>query len=58
MVLAGLGWLAFLSPPVQQHLSLLIEGLGVLAEASLMLWLLVMGVDVERWREQAGTGRR
>jgi hypothetical protein len=58
MVLAGVGWLAFLSPPVQQHLSLLIEGLGVVAEASLMLWLLVKGVDVERWREQTGTGRR
>ena len=57
MVLAGLGWLGYLSPPIQQHLSLVIDGLGVLAEASLMLWLLVVGVDVERWREQAGSGR-
>ena len=58
MVLAGLGWLAFLSSFVQQHLARLIEGLGVLAEASLMLWLLVVGVDEERWREQAGSGGR
>jgi hypothetical protein len=36
----------------------LIEGLGVLAEASLMLWLLVMGVNEGRWRAQAGSGGR
>jgi hypothetical protein len=57
MVLAGMGWLGYLWPPVQQHLALVIEGLGVLAEASLMLWLLVKGVDKERWVEQAGSGR-
>jgi hypothetical protein len=27
---------------------------GILGEGALTLWLLVMGVDVERWREQAG----
>ena len=53
MALAGLGWLAFLSPPIAKHLSLYIEILGVLAEVSLMLWLLVMGVNVTRWKEQA-----
>jgi hypothetical protein len=58
MVLAGVGWLGYLSPAVQQHLALVIDGLGVVAEASLMLWLLVKGVDEERWREQAGAGRR
>ena len=52
MALAGLGWLAYLSPPVQQHLGLVIDGLGVLAEASLMLWLLVVGVDKEKWVER------
>jgi hypothetical protein len=53
MVLAGLGWLAFLSPPIARHLSVPIEGIGILAEASLMLWLLVKGVNEERWKEQA-----
>jgi hypothetical protein len=53
MVLAGLGWLAFLSPPVARHLSVPIEGVGVLAEASLMLWLLVKGVNEQRWKQQA-----
>ena len=54
MMLAGLGWLAFLSPPLAKHLSLYIEILGIVAEGLLMLWLLVKGVNVERWREQAG----
>ena len=53
MMLAGLGWLAFLSPPIANHLSLYIEILGVVAEASLMFWLLVKGVNVPRWKEQA-----
>jgi Domain of unknown function (DUF4386) len=53
MALAGVGWLAFLSPHLAHSLSLCIEGLGILAEASLMLWLLVMGVNVRRWKEQA-----
>jgi hypothetical protein len=53
MVLSGLGWLAFLFPAVERHLSIYIEGIGILAEASLMLWLLVMGVNVQRWKQQA-----
>src|ERR1700683_3456510 len=54
MALAGLGWLAFLSPPFANHLSPYNLILGVLAELSLCLWLLVMGVNVQRWKEQAG----
>jgi len=54
MVLAGIAWLAFLSPPVEKHFSVYIEALGILAEASLMLWLIVMGVNVPHWNEQAG----
>jgi hypothetical protein len=53
MALAGLGWLAFLSPIVAHSLSIYIEVLGIFAEASLMLWLIVMGVNVQRWNEQA-----
>jgi hypothetical protein len=54
MLLAGVGWLAYLSPVVAHAFSHWIEGLGILAEASLMLWLLVKGVDERRWQEQAG----
>jgi len=52
MALAGLGWLIFLSP-VASHLSTGLKVLGILAEASLMLWLLVKGVNEQRWKEQA-----
>ncbi|HLY70713.1 MAG TPA: DUF4386 domain-containing protein [Puia sp.] len=51
MVLAGLGWLFFLSPLVK-FLSTYIEVLGVLGEGLLMLWLIVMGVNVQQWNKQ------
>jgi hypothetical protein len=54
MVFAGLGWLAYLIPAVPHYLSLAIMVLGFLAELALCLWLLVMGVNVEGWKQQAG----
>jgi hypothetical protein len=54
MALAGLGWLAFLLPAVPNYLSMAIKIFGFLAELSLCLWLLVRGVNVERWTQQAG----
>jgi hypothetical protein len=53
MAFAGLGWLTFLSPPLANHLSPYILVLGFVAELALMLWLLVMGVNVQRWKERA-----
>ena len=53
IALAGAGWLTFLSPPVVRHLSAELEILGFVAEASLMLWLLVRGVDGQRWTQAA-----
>jgi hypothetical protein len=53
MALAGLGWVTFLSPPLANHLSPYNLVLGLLAELLLMLWLLVKGVNVQRWKEQA-----
>ncbi len=53
MVLAGLGWLLFLIPAVAKHFGTGIEVLGVLAEGSLMLWLLAMGVNAQKWQKQA-----
>ncbi|MGA8231518.1 MAG: DUF4386 domain-containing protein, partial [Candidatus Acidiferrales bacterium] len=40
MALSGLGWLTFLSPSLANYLLAYIEILGIIAEASLMLWLL------------------
>jgi len=53
MVLAGLCWLVFLSPTLTNYLSPYNLALGLLGEGSLSLWLLVMGVNVQRWKEQA-----
>ena len=57
MVCAGLGWLTFslanlLSPPLARYLVPYIMAPGMLGEASLTLWLLVVGVNVQRWIEQ------
>ena len=53
MAFAGLGWLIFLTPLANQ-LSTYLKVLGFLAELSLMLWLIVKGVNVQQWKEQAG----
>jgi hypothetical protein len=52
MAITGLGWLTFLWPPLTAYLSpyILIVGIG---EVSLTLWLLVAGVNAERWKQQA-----
>jgi hypothetical protein len=53
MAFAGLGWLGFLSPTLIHFLSPYNLALGLLGEGFLSLWLLVMGVNVQRWKEQA-----
>jgi hypothetical protein len=58
MALSGLSWLTVLSPELLKHMSTYIEIIGVVAEGSLMLWLLVMGVNVQRWNEQAAMIQR
>jgi len=57
MALAGLGWLTFLSP-LGPRLTMYIEVLGVVAEAALMLWLLIFGVNLRRWTERATAADR
>jgi hypothetical protein len=48
VTLAGLGWLTFLAPALTARALPFVEILGVVAEAALMLWLLVVGVDRPR----------
>ncbi len=52
-VLAGFGWLTFLSPPLGYRLFPYVAALGLLAAAPQILWLLVFGVNEQRWKEQA-----
>jgi hypothetical protein len=54
MVPAGLGWLTFLWPQLVIQLSPYLLLPGLVGEGTPMLWLLVMGVDLQQWREQAG----
>src|SRR5216683_3351172 len=52
-VLGGLGWLSFLYPPLGYRLFPYIAAFGILGAALLMMWLLVFGVNEQRWTEQA-----
>jgi hypothetical protein len=49
----GLGWLTFLYPPLADYLYPYILALGLLGAVSKVLWLLVFGVNEQRWKEQA-----
>ena len=57
MAFAGLGWLTYLSNPLVNYLSPYNLACGLLGEASGFLWLLVMGVNAQRWKEQASAAR-
>jgi hypothetical protein len=54
MAIGGLGWLTFLSSPLANYLSPFNLAPGMIGEGLLTLWLLVFGVNVQRWKEQAG----
>jgi uncharacterized protein DUF4386 len=56
MVFAGLGWLTFLSPSFAGSLSPYVFVPGIIGEGALTLWLLVKGVNEQRWRSQLGEG--
>lgn len=53
MGIGGLGWLTFLWTPLASYLSTFIFAPGILGEGALTLWLLVVGVNEQRWKERA-----
>ena len=53
LAIDGVGWMLYLVTPLANHLFPLIAVASGLAEIPLMLWLLVMGVNNQRWNEQA-----
>ena len=55
MVLAGLSYVLFLSPPLVGSLQPYILIFPAVGQISLTLWLLAIGVNIQRWKEQAGT---
>jgi len=52
---AGVGYATYLWPPLANYLYPYNLALGV-GELALGFWLLVFGVNVERWKEQASLG--
>ena len=53
MAFGGLGWLTFLSTDLANYLSPYNLAPGILGEGALTVWLLVKGVNAQRWKEQA-----
>jgi hypothetical protein len=51
----GLSWLTFLLPSLASYLTPYNMACGLIGEASVFLWLLVRGVNTQRWGKQAGT---
>lgn len=57
LMVAGVGWLTFLWPPLATALSSFVLPFGGLAEIVLMLWLLLKSMNVSRWEEKARAGQ-
>jgi hypothetical protein len=53
MAFGGLGWLTFLAPSFARYLYPYNLAPGLFGEGSLTLWLLVIGVNGQRWKLQA-----
>src|SRR6266516_139900 len=53
VVLSGFSYLTLLSPPLANYLSPYYLAPDALGEPLLILWLLIVGVNAQRWKEQA-----
>ncbi len=54
LMLDGLGWMTYLSPPLGVSLFPVVAVISAISEFPLQLWLLIAGVNSERWKVQAG----
>ncbi len=53
LVADGLGWMTYLFPPLATSIFPAIAAVAGVAEFSLLLWMLILGVKSDRWYEQA-----
>ena len=56
-VLGGLGWLSFLYLPLAHVLFPYVVAIALLGAGAMIVWLLVFGVNEQRWKEQAQAAR-
>ena len=55
LAISGVGWMLYLSPPIAIHLFIpYIAGASAIGEIPLLSWLLIAGVNNQRWMELAG----
>jgi len=52
-IIAGLGWLSLIYPPLGYSLLTFIALAGLIGAAVQIFWLLVYGVNEQRWLQQA-----
>jgi hypothetical protein len=57
MAFGGLSWLSYMSPPLASYLSPYNIACGMIGEASLFMWLVAMGVNDQRWQQQASAAQ-
>ncbi len=53
LAISGLGWMIYLSPPLAKNLFPYIAVASALGEVPLEFWLIIVGVNLQRWMEQA-----
>jgi hypothetical protein len=58
LMLDGVGWALYIYPPLAAQLFTFIAAASGLAEIPLQLWLLIKGVNPERWNQQAAAMHR
>jgi hypothetical protein len=52
-MISGLGWLTFLYPPLGRSAFIILALVGLSSSAATIFWLLVFGVNEEKWKQQA-----
>ena len=55
LIVSGLGWMIYVSPPFAAPLFPFIAAASAIGEVPLELWLILVGLNEARWKEQASS---
>lgn len=58
LAIDGMGWMMYVLPPFANRIFPAIATASAIAEIPLQLWLIFVGLNAQRWREQAGVDPR